>query len=69
MYLKAKFTQSRRDFHGLFVCNYCGCEVQRMGYDDNNFHHNVIPEMECPDCGKAGGGPITNPTIPEHLVI
>jgi len=22
-------------------------------YDDRNFHDNVIPNMECPKCGKS----------------
>ena len=23
------------------------------GYDDENFHVNVIPKMRCPKCGKT----------------
>lgn len=69
MYLKAKTYQSRRDFKGIFACNHCSHEFEQWGYDDENFHHNVIPEMTCPECGKAGGGTVTNPTIPPHITI
>ena len=69
MYLKNKINQSRRDFTGTYACNHCGFEHEAYGYDDANFHHNVIPSMECPECGKSGGGPVTNPTIPAHVVI
>lgn len=69
MYLKAKTYQSRRDFRGIFACNHCDHEHEEWGYDDANYHHNVIPNMTCPDCGKKGGGKVTDPTIPAHVVI
>lgn len=69
MYLKAKTYQSRRDFRGIFACNHCDHEHEEWGYDDANFHHNVIPDMTCPDCGEKGGGRVTDPTIPAHVVI
>ena len=67
MYLKNKIWQSRRDFKGTFACPYCGYEHEGCGYDDTHFHHDVIPTMECPKCGKTGGGTITNPTIPAGI--
>lgn len=69
MHLKAKIRQSRRDFTGIFACSHCGHELEKSGYDDTHFHHNVIPRMECPECGKTGGGQQSNPTIPAHVVI
>lgn len=69
MYLKAKTYQHRRDFRGIFTCPYCSHEYEAWGYDDEHFHHNVIPDMECPECEKKGGGPITEPTIPAHVII
>jgi hypothetical protein len=27
--------------------------VRGRGYDDRNFHDNVIPDMKCPACGKS----------------
>ncbi len=44
--------QCRRDFHAIYVCEHCGQEAQGRGYDDFNFHKNVIPVMKCPACGK-----------------
>lgn len=69
MYLKNKTWQSRRDFTGTYACPHCGYEHEGQGYDDDYFHHDVIPTMVCPKCGKTGGGPITNPTIPEGIEI
>ncbi|NLT17301.1 MAG: hypothetical protein GXY11_06745 [Clostridiales bacterium] len=45
--------QHRRDFEAYFVCEGCGHIVRRMGYDDRNFHDNVIPGMKCPACEKS----------------
>lgn len=48
---KIKF-RHRRDFRAIFQCEHCGHTEEKYGYDDRNFHHNVIPNMECPKCGK-----------------
>ena len=45
--------QNRRDFRALFECEGCGHRFERSGYDDENFHRNVIYELECPACGKS----------------
>ena len=45
-------SQSRRDFTAIYVCEHCGFEKKGYGYDDTNFHQNVIPEMKCDKCGK-----------------
>lgn len=46
--------QSRRDFHADYKCEHCGFIVKdKSGYDDENFHVNVIPKMVCPECGKT----------------
>ena len=51
----AKIThQNRRDFKADFECEGCGYIENKWGYDDANFHQNVIPEMKCPNCGKSG---------------
>lgn len=52
MRIKEITYQNRRDFKAVFVCPYCGYEEEKWGYDDVNFHNNVIPNMECPKCGK-----------------
>ena len=46
-------SQSRRDFHAVYECEGCGHTVQSSGYDDRNFHDNVIPTMKCKKCGKS----------------
>ena len=45
--------QHRRDFRAIFKCEHCGYEMERAGYDDANFHNNVIPKIPCPECGKV----------------
>lgn len=52
-----KFTEytykSRNDFKGIFVCEFCDKEEEKWGYEDDNFHRNVIPKMKCNSCGKC----------------
>lgn len=45
-------SQNRRDFWGIFECEHCGDKLEKNGYDDSNFHKNVIPDMVCKKCGK-----------------
>lgn len=44
--------QVRRDFWVVYECEHCGQTHKGTGYDDDNFHVNVIPAMKCPACGK-----------------
>jgi ribosomal protein L37AE/L43A len=46
-------SQSRRDFYAIYECEHCGHTQEGSGYDDANFHDNVIPAMKCPVCGKT----------------
>ena len=55
-------SQMRRDFTALYECEHCGYTCKMAGYDDRNFHDNVIPNMECPSCGEKapdGHRPLT----------
>lgn len=52
MKIKQILSQYRRDFTAVYVCEGCGTEVDGRGYDDSNFHQNVIPAMTCKKCGK-----------------
>lgn len=52
MKIKEITSQSRRDFYAIYVCEHCGLTMECSGYDDTNFHQNVIPNMLCPECGK-----------------
>ena len=53
MKIKEITYQNRRDFKAIFVCEFCENEVEQWGYDDDNFHRNVIPEKKCPVCSKS----------------
>ena len=41
------------DIYAEFECEHCG-NIQNnvSGYNDDNFHENVIPSWECKKCGK-----------------
>ena len=53
MKIKEIITQHRRDFRAIYICEHCGFEEEGSGYDDANFHQNVIPIRRCPKCGKT----------------
>lgn len=53
MRIKQIIWQHRRDFEAVFICPFCGYEEKRKGYDDNNFHQNVIPNIKCNRCNKS----------------
>jgi len=53
MNIKEITYQSRRDFKAIFVCEHCKNEYERWGYDDTNFHQNIIPTIKCSKCGKT----------------
>jgi ribosomal protein L37AE/L43A len=50
MKIKEILSQSRRDLRCIYVCEHCDFEFTGSGYDDTNFHQNVIPKMECKEC-------------------
>lgn len=52
MRIKAIISQHRRDFTADYECEHCNHVVRMDGYDDDNFHRNVIPNMVCKECGK-----------------
>lgn len=53
MKIKEIISQHRRDFTAIYVCKHCGFEEKGYGYDDTNFHENIIPKMTCTKCGKG----------------
>ena len=55
MKIKTITEQRRRDFQAIYVCEHCGVEKVGLGYDDANFHQNVIPAMKCTSCNKTSG--------------
>lgn len=46
MRIKEITYQNRRDFKAKFICPHCGYEEEKWGYDDANFHQNVISRYE-----------------------
>ena len=71
MKIKKITSQNRRDFHAVYECDHCGHTTEGYGYDDANFHNNVIPEMKCEKCGKTSGEdyrPLTT-KYGEHEVV
>jgi len=55
MHIKKITDQIRRDFWAIYECEHCGYQQNGSGYDDANFHQNVIPVMKCEVCGKTAG--------------
>lgn len=52
MKIQKIISQHRRDFQAIYECEHCGHTHEEYGYDDSNFHNNVIPDMECQNCKK-----------------
>lgn len=52
MKIKTIESQHRRDFHAIYECEHCEHTKRGSGYDDGNYHRNVIPDMQCSECGK-----------------
>jgi len=71
MNIKQMLGQHRRDFRAIYECEHCGDTHESSGYDDANFHQNVIPNMECPACGKKSGDDYkpNAPRYPEGMQI
>jgi predicted RNA-binding Zn-ribbon protein involved in translation (DUF1610 family) len=71
MKIKEILSQHRRDFQAIYICEHCGYEEEKSGYDDRNFHENVIPDMQCPECGRKASEtyrPLAT-KYPEHKVV
>ena len=74
MRIKEVLHQNRRDFKAVYQCESCGFEEKSYGYDDRNFHDNVIPNMKCKQCKKSRNelgieGEFTSTTYPEGYQI
>lgn len=53
MKIKEILYQNRRDFQAIYICENCGETISKYGYDDRNFHDNVIPNIKCKKCNKS----------------
>lgn len=66
--------QYRRDFWADVKCENCGHTDTISGYDDRNYHDNVMPAMKCKKCGKSRNdlgivGEVTRTRYPEGFQI
>ena len=71
MKIKKIISQIRRDFSAIYECEHCEHEQKMRGYDDANFHQNVIPNIVCEKCEKkapADYRPLTT-KYPEEFQI
>lgn len=66
MKIKEIVSQHRRDFKAIYICQHCSYEEERGGYDDDNFHRNVIPKMKCAKCGMVASEDY-RPLITKHV--
>lgn len=65
MYIDEYLSEHGRDFSATMKCEHCG-ETHKLttGYNDSNYHNNVIPAMVCKGCGKnAAGGVKDAPAV------
>lgn len=72
MHIKEIISQYRRDFKALMECEHCGDQtINNYGYDDANYHGNVIPAMICEKCGKHADDNYTSlpPKYPEGFLL
>lgn len=69
MKIKQIVFQHRRDFEAIFECEHCGNEEKIWGYDDSNYHNNVIPNMLCRKCGKKSGKVTSAAKLPDYVQI
>lgn len=71
MKIKKIIDQMRRDFTAIYECEHCGHEHEAHGYDDSNFHQNVIPKMKCEGCGKESDSDYRAlaPKYPDHVIV
>lgn len=69
MRIKERLSQYRRDFTALYECEKCGWTKKGYGYDDANFHNNVIPKMKCESCGESSGAITSSAIVPEGVEL
>lgn len=75
MKIKNIISQNRRDFRAIMKCEFCNSEeTLNSGYDDRNYHDNVIPNMKCKSCNestisKNGNIVKTNTRYPEGMQV
>jgi Zn ribbon nucleic-acid-binding protein len=65
--------QHRRDFTADYECEACKSTEKISGYDDYNFHVNVVPTFKCKKCGESTNSlklkAVDNTVVPAGVVI
>ena len=72
MRIKKITYQARRDFKAVFECEHCEHTLEKWGYDDENFHNQVIPTMKCPNCAQTTDPKTYQPRstkYPPHMTV
>jgi ribosomal protein L37AE/L43A len=71
MRIKEMLSQHRRDFRAIYECEHCGHEKEGSGYDDANFHQNVIPSWQCDKCGEKAidTSDAKTPKYPAYMTV
>lgn len=77
MFIKKITDRIRRVFWAIYECQFCGHEIRGVGYDNTYFHKDVIPDMECPECGKSTNSdstehnkpPVLQPRYPDDYTV
>jgi hypothetical protein len=75
MIIKKVLTYCRRDFTATLECEFCkAMDHLSSGYDDSNYHNNVLANRKCKNCDKSsisGKSKIIpkEPKYPENFVI
>ena len=58
MRIKEITFQLRNDFSAILLCEHCAHEQDlKTGYDDDNYHTNVLPLIMCLQCGFSTADP------------
>jgi len=71
MHIKRIISQHRRDMTAEFECEHCGHTEQASAYDDEHFHNEVVPKLECTVCEKTASAnyrPLA-PKYPEGMQL
>ena len=70
MKIKTITSSYRRDFTADMECEACGnIDKLKYGYDDANYHQNVIPAMKCTACNVASNTQTSSAIIPAGVVL
>lgn len=60
--------QHHNDYVADMVCEHCAAkDVDKCGYNDANYHNNVIPRFYCQSCGKNRAGDMKKPVARDDV--